>query len=165
MNTTIRQAERDDIPALVAIIATAFKGAADRLGLTAENSGRHASNITDAWIIGDMDKGVRYFIIEADGLPVGAVTVEHPRPEVCYIGRLAVLPDYQGGGLGRKLLTFAIDEAAGSGADYASVGVISDEEHLVAWYRRMGFIVNRRSMFEHFPFEVTMMRRELKERP
>jgi ribosomal protein S18 acetylase RimI-like enzyme len=162
MKTTIRQAERDDIPTLVSIIGTAFKKVADRLGLKADNSGHHASNITDAWIIGDMDKGVRYFILEADGLPVGAATVGHVRPDSAYIGRLSVLPDYQGKGLGHKLLTYAIDRAAETGAGYVSIGVISDEEHLVKWYRRMGFTVNRRSTFEHFPFEVTMMRRELK---
>ncbi len=44
------------------------------------------------------------------------------------------------------------------------MGVISDEQHLVDWYRRMGFTVNRRVTFEHFPFEITIMRKELKEK-
>jgi ribosomal protein S18 acetylase RimI-like enzyme len=164
MDTEIRLATPGDIPTLVAIIKTSFTEVADRLGLPPDKDSKHASNITNAWIIGDMDKGVRYYIIEADGTPAGSVTVEHARPEVCYIGRLAVLPGYQGRGLGKKLLTFAIDEAAKTGADHASIGVISDEERLVRWYRRMGFTVNRRIRFKHFTFEVTLMRRELKEK-
>jgi ribosomal protein S18 acetylase RimI-like enzyme len=164
MNTTIRQAQAEDIPTLVAIIRTAFKKAADRLGLTAENSGHHASSITDTWVIEDMDEGVRYFIIEEGGVPAGAVTMEHARPEVCYIGRLSVLPDYQGRGLGHELLAFAIREAAKTAADHASIGVISDEKRLIEWYVRMGFTTNRQIKFEHFPFEVTLMRRELKEK-
>jgi ribosomal protein S18 acetylase RimI-like enzyme len=164
MDTRIRQAQTDDIPTVVRIIGTAFKKAAERLRLTPENSGKHASNITDQWVIEDMDEGVSYFIIEADGTPAGAVTVEHARPEVCYIGRLSVLPDYQGKGLGHELLTFAIGEAAKTGADYISLGVISDETRLIEWYGRMGFGVSRQIKFEHFPFEVTLMRRELKEK-
>jgi ribosomal protein S18 acetylase RimI-like enzyme len=164
MKTVIRQAEQADIPMLVAVIGTAFKKAAERLGLPPQKDSKHASNITDSWITGDMDKGVRYFILEADGLPVGAVTVGHARPDASFIGRLSVLPDYQGRGLGNKLLAFAIEKAAETGARYISVGVISDEQHLVDWYKRMGFTVNRRTVFEHFPFEVTMMRKELREK-
>jgi ribosomal protein S18 acetylase RimI-like enzyme len=73
-----------------------------------------------------------------------------------------VLPEYQGRGLGRELLAFAIGEAEETGADYASLGVISDEKQLVEWYDRMGFKLNRQIKFEHFPFEVTLMRRELR---
>lgn len=162
METSIRLAERQDIPTLVAIIRTAFTTVADRLGLVQDDNSKHASNITEAWIVEDMDNGVWYYLIQADGTPVGAVTVQHARPEVCYIGRLSVLPGWQGRRLGEKLLTFAIERAAATGAQYASIGVITDEEHLVAWYRRMGFTVNRRVRFAHFPFEVTLMRRELK---
>jgi len=162
MEITIRQANRNDIPALAAVIRAAFKQAADRLGLPPDKDSRHASNITDSWIVEDMDKGVRYFIAEAGGIPVGAFTVGHPKPDTGFIGRLAILPEYQGRGLGRKLFTYAIDRAAETGADHISVGVISDEKHLVEWYERMGFTVKSRNRFEHFTFEVTMMRRELK---
>jgi predicted N-acetyltransferase YhbS len=164
MNTTIRPAGIDDAPLLVSIIRTAFSGPARRLNLTPENSGHHASNITEEWVTDDMKKGVRYFILEADGVPAGAVTVGHPKPEVCFIGRLSVLPEYQGKGLGRVLLRFGIEEAKKTGADHISIGVISDESHLVDWYGRMGFRVSRRLRFEQFPFEVTLMRMELKEK-
>jgi ribosomal protein S18 acetylase RimI-like enzyme len=163
MDLKIREARREDIPTLVAIIGTAFRKVADRLGLAPDKDSKHASNITDAWITGDMDKGVRYFILEADGLPAGAVTVGQAHSGGAFIGRLSVLPDYQGRGVGHRLLTYAIEKAAETGAKYISIGVISDEKHLVDWYGRMGFTVNRRSKFEHFPFEVMMMRRELKE--
>jgi ribosomal protein S18 acetylase RimI-like enzyme len=164
MTTTIRQAEKADTTLLVSIIRTAFKDPATRLGLTRENSGKHASNITEAWVKDDMKRNVRYYVIEADGVPAGAVTVEHANADACYIGRLSVLPAYHRRGLGRELLTFAIGEAEKTGAKYASLGVISDETHLVGWYERMGFHVSRRMRFEHFPFEVTLLRREFKEK-
>jgi len=86
------------------------------------------------------------------------------RPEVCYIGRLSVLPDCQGKGLGHELLTFAINEAIKTGADYISLGVIADETRLIEWYGRMGFEVSRQIKFEHFPFDVVLMRRELEKK-
>jgi len=161
MEITIRQANRNDIPALAAVIRAAFKQAADRLGLPPDKDSRHASNITDSWIVEDMDKGVRYFIAEAGGIPVGAFTVGHPKPDTGFIGRLAILPDYQGRGLGRRLFTYAIDRVAETGAEYISVEVISDEKHLVEWYGRMGFTAYRRNRYDRFPFELTIMRREL----
>lgn len=160
-DTKIRPAGPGDIPVLVAVIGTAFRAVADRLGLPPDKDSKHASNITDEWIVSDMDNGVRYFIAEVDGIPAGAVTVGHPRPDASFIGRLAVLPDYQGRGLGRKLFTYAIDRAAETGADHISVGVISEEKQLVEWYRRMGFRINRRISYKHFAFEVTLMRRDI----
>jgi ribosomal protein S18 acetylase RimI-like enzyme len=162
MTTFIREAKRNDITLVTSIIRTAFREAADRLGLVPDQIGKHAANITESWVTDDIARGVRYFILEADKTPAGAVTVEHARPEVCYIGRLSVLPEFRGLGLGHELLAFAIDEAASTGADHISIGVISSEAHLVLWYGRMGFEVSRRVKFDHLPFEVVLMTMELK---
>jgi len=162
MDYQIRQAEREDIPALVTIIGTAFKMAADRLGLPLPKGSKHASNISGSWIVADMDKGVRYFIAEKNGRGIGATMVGFAKPDVCYIGRLSVLPEYQGQGLGGKILAYAIDRATETNARYISIGVVSDEQHLIEWYKRMGFTINRRVNYDDFPFEVTMMRRELR---
>ena len=43
----------------------AFRGVAERFGLTDENCPRHASNCTADWIEKDMDRGVTYFVLEA----------------------------------------------------------------------------------------------------
>ncbi len=102
MDATIREANREDVPALVAVIGAAFKKVADRLGLPPDRDSKHASNITDSWVTEDMGKGVRYFIAEAGGKAVGAVTVGHPKPDVSFIGRLSVLPEYQARGLGES---------------------------------------------------------------
>jgi GNAT superfamily N-acetyltransferase len=162
MDIEIRQAGRDDIPTLVTIIGAAFKQAADRLGLPLPKGSKHASNITGSWISADMDKGVRYFIAEENDRGVGAATLGFAKPDACYIGRLSVLPEYQGRGLGRKILTYAIDLATETDSRYISIGVVSDEQHLLDWYKRMGFTVNRRVNYDDFPFEVTMMRRDLR---
>ena len=163
MDTTIRQANRDDIPALVAVIGTAFKKVADRLGLPPDKDSKHASNITDSWIAGDMDKGVRYFIARGrrharrrrDG---GA------RPARCLLYRqaLGAAGLSRAGGWAKSFSRLRSTRPPKTGASYISVGVISDEEHLVEWYGRMGFTVNRRIRFEHFTFEVTLMRKELR---
>ncbi len=62
MKTLIRPAGESDISLLVTIIRAAFRGPAERLGLTPENSGHHASNITEEWVTDDVERGVGYFL-------------------------------------------------------------------------------------------------------
>ncbi len=113
MNTkvTIRQANAKDIPRIVNIIRTAFNAVAVRFGLTEANCPKHPSNCKPDWIKEALEKGVHYFILDTEGLSFGCVALEQASPEVCYLERLAVLPDRQRQGYGRALVDRVLDEA------------------------------------------------------
>lgn len=59
-----------------------------------------------------------------------------------YIGPLAVLPDYQGQGLGKSLLTHLIKLANDISAD-CSLSVNGDNEQALGLYKQLGFQIKR----------------------
>ena len=92
----IRSATQKDVELLAEIIREAFRDVALRFALTRDNCPRHPSNCTTDWIAADMARGVQYFILDEDHKPVGCVGVERANTEVCYLERLAVLPEMRG---------------------------------------------------------------------
>ena len=110
-----------------------------------------------------MSKGVRYFLTqsESEGRAVGCVALEQASAEVCYLERLAVLPEHRKLGLGSSLVEFVSREAAKLGAARLEIGLIARQEELVTWYGKRGFVLTGTKNFDHLPFGVAFMTREL----
>ena len=66
LNPKIRLCTQKDVEVLVETIRKSFQDVALRFGLTEENAPRHPSNCTKELIQKDIERGVRYFIIEND---------------------------------------------------------------------------------------------------
>jgi ribosomal protein S18 acetylase RimI-like enzyme len=60
--------------------------------------------------------------------------------EECYLAELYVVPERRGGGLGRALLTAAIEHAMARGAAYMDLGTSEDDVAARALYESAGFI-------------------------
>ncbi len=161
----IRPATAQDIPELVGIIRKAFYEVAVRFGLTETNCPKHPSNCKTEWIEEGLAKGIRYFLLESDGVPCGCVALEQAGPEVCYLERLAVLPMQQRLGCGRALVDQALDEAGFLGARQVDIGIIAKQDELRDWYRKIGFLEQRTTNFPHLPFEVLFMSKTLDPNP
>jgi ribosomal protein S18 acetylase RimI-like enzyme len=58
----------------------------------------------------------------------------------CYLAELYVVPARRGQGLGRALMTAAIDEARARGADYMDLGTSEDDVAARALYESLGFV-------------------------
>ena len=80
---SIVEATQRDIDGLARLIRRSFADVAKRFELTPENCPKHPSNYTRKWIEGDLQRGVRYFILMADGTAVGCVGVEKASPTTC----------------------------------------------------------------------------------
>ncbi len=157
----IREATKDDAALLTKLIRTSFYDVAQRYDLTPENCPKHPSNCQDDWIESAMDKGVLYFILEDEGLTKGCAALEQASPEICYLERLAVLPEYRRTGLGRILASHALDQAKSLGAERVEIGLIDWQTNLKQWYERQGFSMKNKATFEHLPFPVAFMFIEL----
>jgi ribosomal protein S18 acetylase RimI-like enzyme len=75
-------------------------------------------------------------IITADDEDVGMLDVER-RPAEIYLGRIEILPDYQGQGIGSALISALIEEAARAGKDFA-LEVLAVNSRAHALYKRLG---------------------------
>jgi ribosomal protein S18 acetylase RimI-like enzyme len=58
----------------------------------------------------------------------------------CYLAELYVVPDRRGQGLGRALMTAAIEEARAQGADHMDLGTSEDDVAARALYESLGFV-------------------------
>jgi N-acetylglutamate synthase-like GNAT family acetyltransferase len=154
---SIVQATKRDIDDLAHLIRQSFTDVAIRFELTRENCPKHPSNCTRDWIQRDLDRGVDYYLLLADGTAAGCVGVEQASPTTCYLERLAVLPEQRGKGYGTRLAGHAINEARAMGASTVGIGIIAADTGLKAFYRTLGFKEGETKSFPHLPFGVALM--------
>ena len=75
-------------------------------------------------------------IITAYGADAGMLAVEY-RPGEIYLARIELHPDYQGHGIGTRLVSALLDEARQKGQDLV-LDVLTVNHHAQALYQRLG---------------------------
>ena len=158
---TIRPMNTDEVALVTDVLRRSFATAAQRFGLTPENCPRHIAFYTEERLREDLDQGMWFYVLEDDSHICGCVALEPARPGVCYLGRLAVLPQHRSRGLGRTLVRHALAEAGRIGAERVEIGMISADIQLKDWYRQFGFEQTGTKEFPHLPFVVAFMARQL----
>jgi ribosomal protein S18 acetylase RimI-like enzyme len=78
----------------------------------------------------------RWQIITANGTDAGMLSVER-RPGEIFLSRIEILPDYQGRGIGSRLINALIDEAGQHGRDLV-LEVLTVNHGAYALYQRLG---------------------------
>ncbi|MEU0369228.1 GNAT family N-acetyltransferase [Streptomyces sp. NPDC006283] len=148
---TYRDAVQADVPVLVALIESAYRGDSSRAGWTTE-ADILAGQRTDPQGVLEVvtTPGSRLMIVERDGAPIACCQLEH-RGEVAYFGMFAVRPELQGAGLGRRIIAEAERSARETwGVTQMHMTVISVREELIAWYERRGY--RRTGRMSPFPY-------------
>ena len=153
----IKPASEDGSPTLARLIQQAYKDVALRFGLTPENCPKHPSNCTEAWIRSDLERGVAYSILTSGPTVAGCAALETTDPTAAYLMRLAVLPEFRRRGFGEMLVQHNIRQAQRLAMPSISIGLIAEQEELVTWYRKLGFILGETRQFDHLPFTVRYM--------
>jgi len=157
MDDKIRVCTKEDASVLARTIRESFQDVAKRFSLTPENAPSHPSHCTVEWIQKDMARGVDYWIIENESRVAGCVAMERANTQMCYLERLAVLPDQRRQGLGSALVAHVLSQAGLLGAHHVSIGIIAAHTELKAWYKRIGFMEGESREYPQLPFRVTFM--------
>ncbi|AJE80760.1 putative acetyltransferase [Streptomyces albus] len=146
-----RDADEGDVPALVALIESAYRGDSSRTGWTTEADllqGQRTDPEGVREVIGAL--GSRLLVVEREGEAVACCQLEHRGP-AAYFGMFAVRPGLQGGGLGKAVLAEAERTAREAwAAEEMHMTVISVREDLIAWYERRGY--RRTGSMTPFPY-------------
>ncbi|MFJ1703886.1 GNAT family N-acetyltransferase [Kitasatospora sp. NPDC088346] len=146
-----RTAGPADVPALVTLVESAYRGEASRAGWTSEADlldGRR----TDAELVADViaREGSVILLAERDGELLACCQLER-RADTAYFGLFSVRPERQGGGLGREVLSRAERLAREEwGAAELEMTVIEQRADLIAWYERRGY--HRTGDYSPFPY-------------
>lgn len=142
--TAPRPATPDDVPAVLALVQSAYRGDASRAGWTTEADLLDGQRADDEMVRSLLDAPGSTLLVLDDG-PVGGGSllacchVQERADGSCYVGMLAVRPDAQGRGLGRVMLGAAEARARATGAHRLEMTVIAQRAELIAWYERLGF--------------------------
>lgn len=137
----IRTAGVADVPALHALVESAYRGDSARRGWTHEADLLDGQR-TDVGALTELlaDPTQMVLAAEAEGALIGCVCITNKGRGVAYLGMLSVAPERQAGGLGRRLVQAA--EAAAMtrfNAERMEMTVIHSRVELIAWYERLGY--------------------------
>ncbi len=153
----IREATGEESNTLARLISEANRDVAVRFGLNGENNPKHPSFCNRDWVEADFARGERYFLLEANGEPMGCVAYETPRVGVAYLNRLSVLPVHRQRGAGTRLVQHVIRQARTESVQTLSIGIIAEHLQLQRWYNGLGFQDGELKRFAHLPFSVRYM--------
>jgi len=157
----IRDAKKADKDIIVGLLLDSFRDVAEKFALTVENCPKFAGFNARERVKEDFEKGLRYYILEENGQTCGCVALEKAGPEVCYLGRLAVLPEHRNKGFGQALVNHLFEQTKKIGVRRVEIGLISKHRKLKKWYKKLGFIQKSTKKFDHLPFIVAFMYKEL----
>lgn len=134
-------ATENDIPELVALINSAYRGDSSRKGWTTEADILEGIRI-DAdgvhEILADPNADLHLFFYPGEGL-VSCVYLKE-QPDNLYLGMLTVRPNLQAGGMGKYMLHYAENLAVQKGKSSIKMTVINIRTELIAWYNRHGYL-------------------------
>ncbi|WP_314241932.1 GNAT family N-acetyltransferase [Streptomyces kutzneri] len=148
---SFRSAVEADVPELVELVESAYRGDASRAGWTTEADyldGQRTDPDGVRAVIAAPD-GV-LLVVERAGELVACCQLEH-RDDHVYFGMFAVRPGLQGAGLGKEILAEAERRARETwGAKEMRMTVVHVREELIAYYVRRGY--RRTGELSPFPY-------------
>jgi ribosomal protein S18 acetylase RimI-like enzyme len=167
----IKVADFNDIPGLVFLINSAYRGETSKKGWTTEADlldGTRTDETNIRELMEDKNAVILKCMQENENI-IGSVYLQQQNDKL-YLGMLTVSPELQGSGIGKKLLAAAIDYAKKMNCVFIFMTVISVRRELIAWYERHGykktgevrpFPVGEKFGIQKQPLELIVMERKM----
>lgn len=148
---TFRAATAADIPALITLVTSAYRGDASRAGWTTEADLLDGGRIDAQGLQADLAKPRSTILLaERDGYLLACAHVADDNGKG-YFGMFSVDPAQQGGGIGKQMMDAAEAHAAREwGVSVMQMTVIDVREELIAFYERRGYA--RTGIKKPFPY-------------
>ncbi|WP_372014726.1 GNAT family N-acetyltransferase [Pseudoxanthomonas sp. 10H] len=148
---TFRAAAEADIPALVELVTSAYRGDASRAGWTTEADMLDGQRIDPEGLRRDIDRPRSVVLLaERDGMLLACAHVAE-EDGAGYFGMFSVRPDLQGGGVGKAVLAEAERVARDQWRlPSMRMTVIDVRDELIAFYERRGYV--RTGVHKPFPY-------------
>jgi ribosomal protein S18 acetylase RimI-like enzyme len=129
-----------DIPELVALINSAYRGETSKKGWTTEADLLSGELRTDDTMLAEIFKDPANILLKyvEGGRITGSVYLKKQEKGL-YLGMLTVSPELQSAGIGKKLMRAAEDFAKENMLPCIFMNVISVRDELISWYERQGY--------------------------
>lgn len=135
-----RLAEAPDVPVIVALVESAYRGDASRAGWTTEADLLQGQRTDTEQIAGLLTAADGVLLVALRDERIVACCQLQNRGARAYFGLFAVSPEAQGGGLGKQVLAYAERYAATEWSSrHMEMTVIRQRADLIAFYERRGY--------------------------
>ena len=148
---SFRPANHADIPALVALVTSAYRGDVSRQGWTTEADLLDGQRIDPDVLARDIGRARSRILVAERGGEMLACAHVAEEDGAGYFGMFSVRPDLQGGGVGKAMLAEAERIAREEWQlPTMRMTVIDIRDELIAFYARRGYA--RTGIFKPFPY-------------
>jgi len=153
----IRRLTEADLPTAAEVIRASFATVAAEFGITRENCPAHTSFITAERLRDHYRGGAEMYGWFNGENMAGYVSLSDQGEGAFSLHNLAVLPEHQHNGYGKRLLDFCKEQVRQSGGIKIQIGIIEEHTVLKDWYAGNGFTHTGTKRFDHLPFVVGYM--------
>lgn len=137
----VSPATLEDVPLLVSLINSAYRGEVSKKGWTTEAELLEGELRTDIPTLTEVMSRPHAVILKyttAGRVIIGSVFLEKQERGL-YLGMLSVSPLQQAGGIGKQLMQAAEVYAKENNCPCIFMNVISVRSELISWYERLGY--------------------------
>lgn len=139
-----------DIPALVALLNSGYRGDVSKKGWTSEADLLKGEVRTDDETVGKLMQDTHaLFLKYVEGNELQGCVLLDKKEDRLYLGMLCVSPLIQAKGIGKQLMAAATRYAQEQNCRMIFMKVISLRKELIEWYERQGYV--RTAATEPFP--------------
>ena len=148
---TFRAAATSDVPRIVALVESAYRGDVSRKGWTTEADFLDGQRTDPAGVADIVGKTANRILLAEKNAELLACCHLEKQDDACYFGMFAVNPMLQGGGVGKQMMAEAERIAAREwNCTKMEMTVITIRHELIAWYERRGY--KRSGVLKPFPY-------------
>jgi ribosomal protein S18 acetylase RimI-like enzyme len=140
-NSSVGIVHVNDIPSLVSLLNSAYRGESSKQGWTTEAhliAGNVRTSEENLEEVVQIPGSVILKYTNNSGEITGCVNLQQHNNKI-YLGMFSVSPQLQGGGIGKQLLLAAEEYAHYLKCNYIYMVVISLRTELIEWYKRHGY--------------------------
>lgn len=150
----VSRAILSDLSNICILVNNAYRGEEAKKGWTFESDlieGDKRTDEDDLFLQFSNEKAVFLIAKNDNEVIIGSVYLE-AKNENLYMGMLSVEPTLQGKGIGKLLVSNAIQYGQSLGLEKIQIQVIHRRQELILWYEKLGFITSEKIL----PFEVPL---------
>lgn len=153
----------NDLSAVVNVLNVSHGTVAKDFGFTKDTNPSNNAFIDEQTLQAQLSNGIDLYTISNNDKLIGCIAIEKSSREAdtFYIEKVSVIPEFRNQGYGLKLMNFATSKIKSLGAKAISISLIDSNTKLKNWYLSQGFTETGFKDFEHLPFRVCFMNKEI----
>ena len=153
----------NDLSAIVQVLRVSHGTVATDFGFTKDSNPTNNAFINESTLRAQLNKGIDLYAMLLDNKLIGCIAIEKSSREkdTFYIEKVSVVPEFRNKGFGVKLMDFATSKIKGLEGKSISIALIDSNTKLKNWYCSQGFKETGTKDFEHLPFRVCFMNKQI----